>query len=67
MATLDFENVLNVVNNQYDDLENAMKILQDMIASELFGWTTPYGSGGDSLLEVLRRGHSNKKDRATQD
>ena len=51
----------------YDELEKAMKTLQvivSMVASEGFQWTThydpiiPYGSGGDSLLKVLKRGHA---------
>lgn len=53
----------------YDELEKAMKTLQEIVsrvASEAFRWTThydrtiQYGCGGDSLLKVLKRGHSDQ-------
>jgi|SRR3989344_408811 len=51
----------------YDEIEKAMEALQTIVskvALESFRWTTHYdsiilyGSGGDSLLEVLRHAHS---------
>lgn len=72
LAHADLDHALNVStlpSVTYDELENAMETLQEIVskvASEACRWTThydtiiQYGCGGDSLLEVLKRGHSDE-------
>lgn len=70
LAHADLDHALNVSelpSVTYDELEKAMKVLQEIVnkvASSAFHWTTSfdpiiqYGCGGDSLLKILKRGHS---------
>lgn len=69
LAHADLSHALNVSALPpvtYDELEKAMNTLQEIlskVASEALRWTTHYdtiiryGCGGDSLLQVLKRGH----------
>lgn len=71
LAHSDLKHALNAAalpSVTYDELESAMRTLQSIvnkIAYETCRRTThydpiiPYGCGGDSLLEVLKRGRSN--------
>lgn len=70
LAHSDLSHALNVSalpSVTYDELEKAMKTLQEIVnkvSSETLRWTThydpiiQYGCGGDSLLKVLKRSHS---------
>ena len=75
LAHADLSHALNVAALPaitYDELEKAMKTLQEIVnkvASEALRWTThydpiiQYGCGGDSLLKVLKRAHSDETNR----
>lgn len=75
LAHADLSHALNVSALPpvtYDELEKAMKTLQEIVskvASEALCWTThydpivPYGCGGDSLLKVLKRAHNDEANR----